>query len=83
MAVAAWSSSTGNASKRSELTGTRCLRLPAGGFSPWNKSVSGGSALPPDCFAVSLSLCISESFIFGLFASFSLSKLPDVSVVWG
>lgn len=44
--VAAWSSSTGNASKRKELTGTRCLRLPAGGFSLWNKSVSGGSSLP-------------------------------------
>lgn len=33
-----------------ELTGTRCLRLPAGGFSLWNKSVSGGSSLPLTVF---------------------------------
>lgn len=47
-----------------ELTGTRCLRLPAGGFSPWNKSVSGGSELPPDCCLL-CTVCISESFVFG------------------
>lgn len=47
VAGAAWSSSTGNASNRSELTETRCLRLLAGGFSLWNKSVSWGSSLPP------------------------------------
>lgn len=83
VAVAAWSSSTGNASKRWELTGTRCLRLLAGGFSLWNKSVSGGSSLPLTVLLSSLSACISESFVFGLFPPFSLSKLPDLSVVWG
>lgn len=48
--MAAWSSSTGNASKHWELTGTRCLRLPTGGFSLWNKNVSGGSSRPPTAF---------------------------------
>lgn len=54
VAVAAWSSSssTGNASKHWELTGTRCLRLPTGGFLLWNKSVSGGSSLPLHCLAI-------------------------------
>lgn len=82
VAVAAWSnssssSSTGNASKRWELTGTRCLRLPAGGFSPWNKSVSGGSSLPPDCLAV-FSVCL----YLWIFCLWVISFFLAVKTTW-